>query len=224
MMPPEGTALVVINGLSHAMAAMDLDENSTNDFLAWKARVVAPIQRALPDACILVIDHPGHGDLDRPRGASGKTQAVDLSLELKTSGQWAYLYHRKDRHGVTGTRRGAKVAEVRLHFDPDETVTVELRTVDAPRGPEGEWLPTGYMAKVSALMEHGDELSGNQIEEQASGNREHVRTAYKALARYGFLDAKPGPRRGMFYRSVKPYREGDDFSQSDRAKSQVERP
>ena len=222
MMPPLGTRLVVMNGLAHAMATFDLNENDTGDFLRWKGRVIAPIHKALPDAHVQVIDHPGHGDLGRPRGASGKTDAVDLSLELKAAGQWAHLVNRKDRHGVTGTRRGAKVAEMRLHFDPDDTVTVELRAVEDERGPAGEWLPTRYMERVSMAMERApDWLSGNKVEELVGQNREHVRTARDALVRYGFMSSKPGPRNSTLYRSMKPYREGDDFAQDGRAKSRL---
>ena len=64
------------------LADADLNENATSDVLRWHALYFEPARRA--GCTTVMLDHSGHGNLDRERGASGKEGNAKVRLLVET--------------------------------------------------------------------------------------------------------------------------------------------
>lgn len=74
--------LVVDDVLLGSLDALGLDESSNTDIQALKKILINPVKEI--DSVFLALDHPGHKDKGRGRGAAYKGQAIDI--EYKASG------------------------------------------------------------------------------------------------------------------------------------------
>lgn len=77
-------AMVVIDTLSKFSAGMD--ENSNQEVAAYLAQVSRFIRERY-DATVLIVAHSGHGDADRPRGASALMANPDAEYIVKRAAQ-----------------------------------------------------------------------------------------------------------------------------------------
>jgi hypothetical protein len=77
-------SLVVIDTLSKFSAGMD--ENSNQEVAAYLAAVSRYIRERY-DASVLIVAHSGHGDADRPRGASALMANPDSEFIVKRAAQ-----------------------------------------------------------------------------------------------------------------------------------------
>jgi hypothetical protein len=75
--------------------------------------------------------------------------------------------------------------------------------------------PTGYMERVSVLLEREVEArSKNWIEQNATGKADHIRSALDVLVDEGFV-LREDTARGHYFTSIRPYREADDQGDDD---------
>jgi hypothetical protein len=75
-------SLVVDDVLLGSLDAMSLDESSNTDIQSLKKILINPVKEI--DGVFLALDHPGHKDKGRGRGAAYKGQSIDI--EYKASG------------------------------------------------------------------------------------------------------------------------------------------
>jgi DnaB-like helicase N terminal domain len=201
---PEGTALVVLDGLASALAREGLDENSASDFLGFIARVLDPLRRQAPEAAFLLIDHPGHADPGRGRGSSAKRPVFDIEWNMRPiSDDRAALVVRKDRHAVLGVPVGRTVAEVRRYAD-DGGVSLELREPEQSTDDEGNFRPTVLMGRVEDyLARQSNGVSMADIERNVPGKSDGKRAAVAALVREQRAREDRGPWGARVLRLVR---------------------
>lgn len=73
---------------------------------------------------------------------------------------------------------------------------------------EGTFRPTGYMEKVSRVLEiSGKALSRSELERDVIGKTMYVRQAIDALVRENFAEEISGPRSARLVELVRPFRE-----------------
>jgi hypothetical protein len=73
---------------------------------------------------------------------------------------------------------------------------------------EGTFRPTGYMEKVSRVLEiSGKALSRTELERDVIGKTMYVRQAIDALVRENFAEEISGPRSARLVELVRPFRE-----------------
>ena len=204
-MPPEGTALLVVNGYDGALTKHDCDPNVSADIQRFRDSVIDPIRRELPDLCVLTVDHPPHGE-NRPRGSGRKSELCDLMLELQQGDSVSKLVNRKDRHGFTGVRRGRPVADVRMFFDPDGTASIEVHSEAQSFTDDGQFRPTVLMERVSFYLEElTDPASQRAVRRDVQGKERGIIQALSILVSEGYASLE---RDG--YRHVKRYTEASD--------------
>lgn len=117
---------VVVDSVSRALGADDKvaaegGENSNQAFIDWLREELLPVVE--DNASIVLVDHTGHGDKDRMRGASAKRQQIDVEYQVENvipfsahSKGHSEIICRKCRPGyyTNGETVGA------LHVDPDK--------------------------------------------------------------------------------------------------------
>ena len=121
-----GADWVVVDSVSRALGADDRvaesgGENSNQAFIDWLREELLPVVEE--NASIVLIDHVGHGDKERSRGASAKRQQIDVEYQVENvipfsahSKGHSEIICRKCRPGfyTNGEVVGA------LHVDPDK--------------------------------------------------------------------------------------------------------
>jgi hypothetical protein len=208
---PEGCVLIVLDSVSRCMGAMGLDENSASDFHVFVARVLDVLRAAAPDAAIVLLDHPGHGDAKRGRGTSAKRPVVDVELTLERAGRGLRLVLQKDRHADFDAPVKATVAEIGIHPGEGGTATIHYRAPVATFTDDGTVRPTGLMTKVSRyLAEQTEPVSLNTIKNGVPGKADWVGKAAHVLAAEGYAKTENGPRGAVLFTHVRPYSEATD--------------
>jgi hypothetical protein len=223
--PPQ-LDISVIDGVDSAMALAGLNPNLSHEYRRWVELEARPLQRATAGPTVMVDhvtkDRETRGDWAAGTGA--KLAAIDgasFGFELIQHfgrgrvGVARILLH-KDRPGALRGQQGAskEIARLRLesHHPDNDMITVELLPppamvdgADAPR-----WMPTGYMQRVSMLLEGAAApLTQNAIERGVPGKAAYVRQAVDDLVALGCVETVAGANRARLHRSVRPYREDD---------------
>lgn len=189
-------AVVVIDGVTEAMAAEGLDPRHEKDVAAFIRHYPRFCQRHSGRAAIVQIDHVTKNKDSRGKDALGSqhkraglqvTYTVDPVFEFGRGRHGkAKVTVTKDRRGwVRGaSRNGKQVGHLHVVSAADED-SVKVYVVADEDG--AEFRPTRLMQRVSeALAAAGKEgLSRNQIE-QLKGNKEHLYVAGQCLVREGF--------------------------------------
>lgn len=208
--------LVVLDGVTEAMALEGLDLSNNPDVAEFYNRLPTQIARLGP--AVLMLDHPiksheGRGNW--PIGGQHKLSGLDgAAYNLTATAPFGRgrtgrgrLTLVKDRLGfVPSEGRDRRVADVEL-VSNGETVSVRLTPATAPE----DFRPTCIMERVSRALENsGEGISVNQIKKEVTGKATFQQCAIETLAAEGFIASAPGPRNAALYRSIKPYREADE--------------
>ena len=208
------TTLVIIDSMGEALAHSHLEQNDDGDVADWMTKVA----RRLADqgAAVLILDHVTKDAEHRGRyniGSQRKLAAIDgAAYQLKTSvaatrdatGR-ATITCSKDRQGYY--QHGTPICDVT--FTPDGDLMGITMTSPRNITDTGETLLTGYMEKISRLLEDGLSLSGRAVVKSITGNDPHIRTALRQLIEGGWVSVEPGDRGAHVHHSIKPYREFD---------------
>jgi hypothetical protein len=212
-------ALVVIDGVTDAMALHGLDaDRSNSDAAIFDRYLLKPI--ASLGATVLVIDHVPKEKDSRgvyAIGAQHKRAAITGAQYgftiAKPFGRGchgvAHLYLQKDKPGDVApyaSKNRRQVADLHLR-SVDDRVEASLEPPEASTGTAAgeEWLPL-LMEKASLFIEANDGFSKNAICEQVGVNRSSARTALEHLVSDGYVAIEKGRRRSQLHHSVKPYR------------------
>lgn len=217
--------LAVIDGVTEAMTAHDLDPDKNRDSAKFIAMLPRPLARA--GAAVIQVDHVTKNPETRGRyaiGAQHKRAAV-------TGAQYTFTVSKPIGRGLAGVvtisvekdkpghvRRasaGKKAAELHLSSNPDGSiVTAELRP--AAGGDAGAFRPTVLMERASRQLEAvgAAGLTKNGLKTAAGGHAEHVALAAEVLIAEGYVRViRQG--QAQMHVSVKPYRRADDPLDSD---------
>lgn len=235
MITTNEVALVVIDSVGEAMALNGMKQNDDDAVADWY-RHHARRWAALGPAVILIDHIPKSPDAPKlfAIGSQRKKAAVDGALyrveerrpmaigELGIIG----LICAKDRHGTFAN--GSEVALCHFDSSPEgDRVTYQIRPGEL-RNEEGRVMrPTFIMEKVSRVLEQGPALTGRQVESQVRAVKKTrsqvVRDALKVLVEEGYVGAHDGPRRAVFYHSIKTFRDQADALESIIGSSESER-
>lgn len=212
-------SLVVLDGMTDAVGLHGLEVNSNKDIATFDRLVLKHIADQGP--ALVTIDHVGRNPENRNGhaiGAQHKRAAVTgVSYEVRAIAKFgrgrtghAVIRATKDRPGYIDALGPGEVAS--FHFTANEDGTqIDVR-VEAPEGtsaPDGGWLPTVLMGRVSEYVEQNPGASLRGIVEAIRGKRIGVIEAIKKLVTYGFIRTEDGARNSTLHFSVRPYRDGD---------------
>lgn len=213
------SVLVVIDSTGEGLALDGAKPNADEEVAQWfrdMPRAIANVQHSDGRPAVVLIDHSpkANGGELWPIGSQRKRAAITGAQHyVQTLGAFsreragaAKVVCAKDRHGRYPM--GEKVAT--LNVTPgDDGLSITLRAPDATeRTPDGTWRPTGYMEKISRLLEaRGEPLSTRQIRDTITGKNEHIAQALQGLTDAGHVVAQSGPRNATLHRLITPYRE-----------------
>jgi hypothetical protein len=157
---PEPPALVVVDTL-HANFGPG-DENSASDMGAFLAGIKR-VHEVAPDAVLLIVHHPGHGDKTRARGSYALHGALDAEYRLELIGDTRKLVCTKAKD-----------------FEPPNPLASELLAVALPWvDDDGQTIRAPVLAPTDAVPTKARELSPS------------LRLAFSALVEA--TGAPPGP-------------------------------
>lgn len=194
-----GVSLVIIDGVTEAMASMNLDPLDAADVARWARRLRT---FATAGCAVVQIDHVTKSSETRGRYALGsvhKLNSVDGAAYVvegvKPFGRGLSGLSRisiaKDRPGaVRGAATGSRIATLHLASDPAAgAVTLRLEPPETSTTPSGGFRPTTLMQRVAAVLATGPDegQSGHQIESQVTGKAAAVRQAVAALVEEGYV-------------------------------------
>lgn len=213
--------VVVIDGVTEAMASHGLDPLSNADVAKFDAWIPKPMAEA--GAAVAMIDHVTKSRETRGRyaiGAQHKLAAITgaaYTVELiKPFGHglhgMAKILVAKDRLGRVREHSPGSVAGV-LHLESQLDGSA-LARIEAPRQPRAEepgggFRPTVLMERVSQTIEGQPGLSGRTVVDLTKGKATGKRTALELLVAEGFVMVK---REGSTHRhySARPYRNEEE--------------
>lgn len=214
-------ASLVIDSVGEAMALQGMKQNDDDAVADWY-RHHARRWAALGPAVILVDHVPKSPDAPKlfAIGSQRKRAAIDGAgyraeqvrpMAVGEHGTVSMLCA-KDRHGTFPI--GSEVALCHFKSSFDGPVIYEI-ALGAERDDEGKVMrPTFIMERVSKVLEYGPALTGRQVESQVRATTKTrsttLRDALRVLVAEGFVGAHEGPRRAVFYHSIKPFRDEAD--------------
>jgi hypothetical protein len=227
-------SLVVIDGVTEAMALHGLDPEVNLDAAKFYELLPRFLTRHHPAPSVLMIDHvPKSKDRDKRyafgaqhklAGMDGVAYMCDIKQHFAPGvAGYSVLRIAKDRQG--GVRQHAPrgiAAEMHIDGNTERTaVVVRLEAVSKPRHhPEespGSFRPTGLMERVSRYVELGPGSTGRSIEQAVRGKNDYIRLALERLVIEGYMEETQVRSRGggYAYRSIQPFRETNDEEDED---------
>jgi DnaB helicase-like protein/AAA domain-containing protein len=216
--------LMVNDAFNAALTLHGYSPGSTEEVEAFWQRAVAPFCHA--GAAVVLPDHVVKRKDERGRYAYGserKATGCDLHLGLRVIEPFGRGRRGKARITVHRDRIGflPRPSPGLFVLDSDADTGRLAWRLEASRekGEQGEqdWRPTGYMEKVSRYLElrRADPPSITQIEEGVPGGTDYKRQAVEALIRDGYAIEIPGSRNARLIQSVRPFREADEWQESE---------
>lgn len=191
---------VIIDTASKVIAG---EENANDTQQAFYRNTLIPLKRA--GIAVLVLDHTGK-DLERgARGASAKTDNIDLAFELLQRGR--DLLTLRCTHARVRDDLLDEPTYLRRTVGPLAHV-IEDQAAGSHSGPGVR--PTFLMEKVSRYIEANPGASKTTIETAVKGKTEYVRVALELLVLEQYVETEKGPRNVQMHRQIKPYREDED--------------
>lgn len=214
----EGATLVVLDGVTEAMALLGLDPDANADVARFLTELVRPLTAG--GAGVALIDHVTKARESRGRyaigaqhklaGLDGAGYTVDLLAPFGHGRHGiARLTVSKDRPGRVREHCPGQVAgELHLRSQPDGSILAEIAP---PVGASGEpFRPTVLMGRVSAALEGSPAgLSVRGIADVVAGKATGVRLATQVLIAEGFVRVEQAGQSRLHY-SVRPFREDLD--------------
>ena len=212
------SALVILDGVTEALALEGLDLASNQDVAEFFKRCARPFARA--GAAVVLVDHVVKDKESRGRyaiGAQHKLAGVDVAYSVELLEPFgrgragkARLVVKKDRPGhIRGHADEHGTAAV-AHLDSaaDGTVRVTLTPADTSERNE-TFRPTNLMEKVSRALEQEPGLTRNAIRTAVGGSTRYVDLARELLVAEGHVEVRREGQAHLHF-AVSPYREDHD--------------
>lgn len=195
-----GCTTVIIDTVSKVIVG---EENSNDTQSAFYQSTLIPLKRA--GAAVLVLDHTGK-DIERgARGASAKTDNIDLAFELLQRGR--DLLTLRCTHARIRDELLERPTFLRRTEHPLRHVIEEH---DTAGNDDHGWRPTLYMERVSQYIEENPGASKNLIELSVKGGAKFKRQALELLILESYIEVVKGPRGTQEHHSIRPYREANE--------------
>lgn len=149
---PEKPALVVVDTL-HANFGPG-DENSASDMGAFLAGIKR-VHDVAPDAVLLVVHHPGHGDKTRARGSYALHGALDAEYRLELDGELRILSctKPKDFERPDPVRSELSVVELPWLDEDGDPVTAPVLAPTDLEQQKARDLPEGLRIAFTSLLD-----------------------------------------------------------------------
>lgn len=213
-----GCRIAIIDGVTEAMTMHDLDLSANIDVAQWLA--LLPRRIANMGCAVLQIDHVVKDVEARGRYAIGgqhKLAGIVASYTMLVAKPFApgkaghaRIVVAKDRHGDVGTV-GETAAELHMAPDTDRSATavkwaLTASTVTTTDGSGPRF--TGYMEKVSRLVEITPGINQGEILKAIRGKATYINQAIQSLVEEDFIRVeKGGPGAATRHYSAAPFRE-----------------
>ena len=192
-----GAGLVVIDGVTEALAAEGLDMASNQDVAKLYNRLPRPFARA--GAAVLLVDHVTKDREARGRyaiGAQHKLAGVDVAYRLDVAQPFGRGREGLVKVTVTKDRPGhvrqhavdrERIALMRLTSRADGAVVV---TLEPPEGAVVAFRPTFLMERISRAIEADPGLSRRGIRDGVSGKSSAKDRAIEVLIAEGYVESR----------------------------------
>jgi hypothetical protein len=220
----DGTTLVIVDGVTEAMALHGLDLSSNPDVATFYA--LLPRWIADHGTTVVLIDHVvkdgekqsrwGIGGQHKLAGIDGAAYTVK-NVEPMGRGKrgTSRVFIAKDRHGhVEEHALGRCAAE--FHLDSTDP-NVSIAGLDPPEAMPttegGDMRPTFLMERVSRYLELNPDSSGAAVDRAKLGKATYVRQALAALVAEGYVEATPLLRGGFSHVSTRAFRRDGESHQ-----------
>jgi hypothetical protein len=207
-----GPSLVVLDGVTEALAQQGLDLRDNLDIAKWIDLLPRRLVRA--GIAVVQLDHVVKDKNGRGRfaiGAQHKLAGVDVAYTLEVESPFgrgrtgsAKLSVAKDRPGFVRqyAEGGKRVADLRLISPKDGGVELSLE----PPATAGEFRPTGQMERISRVIESNPGLSKNGVRGLIQGKNEVKDVALELLVAEDYVERRTDGQAHRHY-SLHPYRE-----------------
>lgn len=206
-------SLVVIDGMTEALALESIDLNDNTEVAKWITRFPRRVAYNTA-AAVLIIDHQTKDGDSRGRfaiGAQHKLAGIHAAYSIKPVKPFgrglngsSRIQVEKDRLGHVRKHAEERViAEMAFKSAEDGTVTLELK----PPNPD-KWRPTEKMEEISVHLEaEPDGLSRTAIIRAVGGRDKTTDDAIRFLRAEQFIKIESeGKGKPNLHRSLKPYR------------------
>lgn len=212
---PLGGDLVIVDGVTEALAVEGLDMASNQDVAAFYTRLPRPFATA--GSAVLLIDHVVKDREARGRyaiGAQHKLAGVDVAYRLDVIRPFARGKEGVVKVTVTKDRPGfvrqhsvdcERVGLFKGGSTPDGRMTTTLEPAEVGTDP---FRPTHLMERVSRELEERPGLNKRGVR-LIRGNKDALELALELLIAEGYAEARP-ERQSIRHYSLKPFREGDE--------------
>lgn len=207
--------LVVVDGVTEALALHGLDLEKNSDVAKWLELLPRPLART--GAAVALLDHVTKDREARGRyaiGAQHKLAGVDVAYRLAVVEPFGRgkeglvrLTVAKDRPGhVRQHATAGRIADVRLRSHGDGSVTVALEPPDSAPA----FRPTVLMERLSRAVEQQPGATKSQLRSAVTGRSDAKDVALQLLVADAFVRVEREGQAHCHY-SVRPYRdEGDE--------------
>jgi hypothetical protein len=206
--------LVIIDSITDAMTALELDPNSGPDVTTYYNG--SPRWHARMGAAVAMIDHVTKSSDGRGRWAIGSERKISKAdgaayncEELKPFGRGKrgliQIRVAKDRPGHVRQHEDHRrvIAPADLESFPDGGVSIH---VGAPEtATDASFRPTHIMSKVYATIVAQPGLSKRALRAAVQSKGTTTDLALELLISEGYVEARPGPNRSLQHYAIKHY-------------------
>ncbi len=218
----DGCTLVILDGVTEALALHGMDSNSGTDFATFRAIWARPLTDQ--GTTVLSLDHVAKNRDSRGRmgiGSVHKINTVDgaqfvlINQEPFGRGRKGHsaLLVAKDRfghlrkHGEPGKDGLTPIADLILDSLDEDNPQLSL----ADPAQNGPWKPTAHMENISRLLERSDgPMTRTAVYSAVSGRKQYKCKALDNLIEGGYARTEG---RNIFH--AEPYRKGDHVEQDE---------
>jgi hypothetical protein len=205
---PEAPAMVVIDTLHANFGAGD--ENSASDMGAFLAGI-RRLHDVAPDAVLLIVHHPGHGDKTRARGSYALHGALDAEYRLELDGELRILSctKPKDFERPEPVRSELSVVELPWLDEDGQPISAPVLSATDLEPQREKVLADGLRVAFAALLEAssaqpGANWHGANPKPELIVTRQHWRAAFENQHHADSQET----RRKAFNRAVKELHNG----------------
>jgi hypothetical protein len=179
--------LVIFDSSRFCLSQVGLAEDKADDYSQFVSSFIMPL--ATGGACTLMLDNTGHGEHDRARGTSSKSDLNEVVYALKVGTPFDRERAGHLRLVQTRSRFAGLPRELHVHLGAD-TYTAPVPVAGEDSAHEAAFRPTGYMERASTTIEAQPGLSKRSIRTAVGGKSEWIDLALELLVSEGYAEMR----------------------------------